>query len=298
VTRRLSALALMLVLAMAVAGCGTGASKTAMAQVGQTVITEDQFSKKLAEFEAEYAGQVPDQEADPAGYLDFQRSVLAYMVGLEVVQQKAAALNLATVTDYDVQNQIDQIRKQSFSGDQTQFDAALKQQNMTLAQLQQSVKEQLLIQRAFSAVTRDVTTVPEADVQAYYNAHKADFYQQETRTARHILIAPLSASSSTTDASTAGTTTTTSAPTQADWDAAKAKAEKIRAEIVAGADFAAEAKQYSDDPGTKDSGGELGTISPGDMVAGFDEAVFSLKLGEISQPVKTEYGYHIIRSNG
>ena len=64
---------------------------------------------------------------------------------------------------------------------------------------------------------------------------------------------------------------------------------------MAGADWTAEAKQYSDDTGTKDSGGDLGTITKGEMVPEFDQAVFSLKLNEISQPVKTQYGYHVIQ---
>jgi hypothetical protein len=63
---------------------------------------------------------------------------------------------------------------------------------------------------------------------------------------------------------------------------------------VAGLGFAEAAAKYSTDPGTKDAGGDLGTVAKGEMVAAFDEAVFSLPVNEMSQPIKTEYGYHII----
>ena len=64
---------------------------------------------------------------------------------------------------------------------------------------------------------------------------------------------------------------------------------------MAGADWKTEAAKYSDDTGTKDSGGDLGSITKGEMVAEFDTAAFSLAKGEISQPVKSVYGYHIIQ---
>ena len=69
----------------------------------------------------------------------------------------------------------------------------------------------------------------------------------------------------------------------------------MRAEVAGGLDFAEAAKKYSSDPGSKDAGGDLGVVTKGEMVAAFDAAVFSLPLNEISQPIKTEFGYHIIQ---
>jgi foldase protein PrsA len=292
VRKRLSAvvLVLLVVAALGVTGCGSKAGTSdAVATIGQVGITQAQFDTRLAEFETQYAGQVPDKTTDPTGYLDFQQSVLEYMVRLEVVKQKAASLKIA-VTDYDVQTQVGDILTQTFAGDQTAFDAALKEQNLTMAQLQASLKEQLLMQKAYEAATIDLTTVPEAEVQTFYDANKADYYTDETRTARHILISA-TPPVTTTDPSA---TTTTTTPTEADWTAAKAKADQVRAEIVAGLGFAEAAAKYSTDPGTKDAGGDLGTVAKGEMVAAFDEAVFSLPVNEMSQPIKTEYGYHII----
>jgi hypothetical protein len=80
--------------------------------------------------------------------------------------------------------------------------------------------------------------------------------------------------------------------------AALATAKEVRDKLVDGGDWTALASQYSDDTYTKDSGGDLGPVARGDMVQEFEDAVFSLAVGEISQPIKTEYGYHVIEVTG
>ncbi len=80
-------------------------------------------------------------------------------------------------------------------------------------------------------------------------------------------------------------------------ETALAKATRIHAEIIAGADFDSLAKKYSDDPGSGAKGGDLGFFERRQMVQPFDEAVFSMKVNEVSDPVKTRFGYHIIKLN-
>jgi parvulin-like peptidyl-prolyl isomerase len=156
-------------------------------------------------------------------------------------------------------------------------------------------RQQILIQRAAEAVTKDTGGPSDAEISSYYDANRASFNQEETRTARHILIAP---AVSGTQTSTSETSTSVTLATEAEWAAALTKAEKVRADLVGGADWKTEAAEYSDDPGSKNSAGDLGTIKKGQMVAEFDQAVFSLAKDEISQPVKTVYGYHIIQVTG
>jgi foldase protein PrsA len=72
-------------------------------------------------------------------------------------------------------------------------------------------------------------------------------------------------------------------------------AKEIKAKLDKGEDFAKLAKQYSQDPGSASNGGDLGWFGPGKMVKEFEDAAYKLKVGEISDPVKTEYGYHIIK---
>ncbi len=316
-TKRILAVLVVLLLAGTVglvAGCGGDLPKSAVAKVGDNVITQKAFDQKVADFEAQYAGQIPDKSTDPETYKAFQQDVLEYMVTYEMASQKAEELKLA-VTDEEVQKEIDSILQQSFAGDQAKFDDALKQQGMTMEQLKRSYKESMLLQKVYDEVTKDSTTVPDTEIQAYYDSHKTEYFVDETRTARHILIAPdpgrvdgttSTTSTSSTTSTTAGSststasssTTTTAKPTDADWNAALETANKVRADLVAGADWTAEAAKYSDDPGSKEKGGDLGTISKGEMVKEFEDAVFSLKKDEISQPVKTAYGYHVIQVTG
>ncbi|TAN22640.1 MAG: hypothetical protein EPN33_06800 [Acidobacteria bacterium] len=116
-----------------------------------------------------------------------------------------------------------------------------------------------------------------AQEQAYYTAHASEFQQTKLR---HILI---------TDTETPGAGSKLT-PAQA-----LAKAQKIDAQLKAGADFATLAKQNSDDPGSKVKGGELGEISPGQTVPEFETAVKKLAVGAISDPIHTRFGYHIVQ---
>lgn len=117
----------------------------------------------------------------------------------------------------------------------------------------------------------------EQEITDYYNNNLS---QYETVRAKHILI-------STVD------TSNNELPKE-QVEAAKKKAEDILAKANAGQDFATLAKQYTEDPGSKDTGGEY-TFSRGDMVKEFEDAAFSLKPGQISGLVKTQFGYHIIK---
>lgn len=76
---------------------------------------------------------------------------------------------------------------------------------------------------------------------------------------------------------------------------AKKKLEDAKARIAGGADFAAEAKALSDDLANKDKGGDLGTFQPGAMDPMFEKAAFALKAGEVSEPVRTRFGWHLIK---
>jgi parvulin-like peptidyl-prolyl isomerase len=206
-----------------------------------------------------------------------------YLVMMEVLRQEAPAYDVK-VTEQDVEAEVEEIR-QYFQGDEKKFDEALEKQNITLGQLTDSLRDGLLLERMKAAVTEDVK-VSEAEIEAYYEAHKADFVEPEARETRHILIAPVRLNED-------GTMSTT--PTEADWEAARAEVEKVRSEIQNGAKFDVVAGKYSDDAATRESGGELGLVIRGQMVPSFEEAVFSLSKGELSQPVKTQYGYHLIQ---
>ncbi|HVJ37670.1 MAG TPA: peptidylprolyl isomerase [Stenotrophomonas sp.] len=118
----------------------------------------------------------------------------------------------------------------------------------------------------------------EATLRKRYEEDKSRFVDAEQRMASHILIAvPAGADAATQKA-------------------AEDKAAKLAAQArQPGADFAALAKANSDDPGSKDAGGDLGWIEKNVMVKPFEDAVFAAKVGEVVGPVKTEFGYHVIQ---
>lgn len=141
-------------------------------------------------------------------------------------------------------------------------------------------RENILAGAAFEELQKD-STVSDADIQAYYDAHKSEY---ETLTARHILVrtkgAPMPAPAGKPELSD---------------EEAKAKAEALRKRILDGEDFAKVAREESDDTVSGEKGGDLGEFKKGMMVPPFEAAAFALKPGEISEPVQTPFGYHIIQ---
>ncbi len=115
--------------------------------------------------------------------------------------------------------------------------------------------------------------VTEEEIESYYRDHQDLYGVPEQRRVAHILIAVEGE----------------------DEEAARKKAEEVYAKLKSGEDFAALAKEYSDDPGSASQGGDLGYIEKGVLDPEFDEVAFSLGQGEVSEPVRTAFGYHIIR---
>ena len=166
-----------------------------------------------------------------------------------------------------------------------------KQINPTDAQLQQFFQQNatryataIPEQRKLEYVSFDASSLPggrhavtDAQIQAYYGAHQAQYAVKDQAKVRHILIAVPRGADAKTDA------------------AARAKAEDLLRQIKAGGNFAELAGKNSDDPGSKVQGGELGWLNPGQTVPAFDKAAFSLAPGQISDIIKTEFGYHILQ---
>lgn len=120
--------------------------------------------------------------------------------------------------------------------------------------------------------------VTDEEIQKFYDEHKTDFTVPETVKARHILLK------------------VDSGADEKAWKDAEKKANDIKKKLAEGGDFAKLAQEFSDDPGSKARGGDLGFFPKGRMVPEFENAAFALKPGEISAPVKSTFGYHIIQT--
>ncbi len=119
--------------------------------------------------------------------------------------------------------------------------------------------------------------VDEAELRQEYENNKENFISPESRATRHIL---LSTSGEKSDSEQLAT------------------AQDLAAQLRDGADFAALAQQYSEDTGSAEEGGSLGDIERGQMVDEFEQAAFALEVGQISDPIETQFGYHIIEVTG
>ena len=140
-------------------------------------------------------------------------------------------------------------------------------------------KESVRLQYAelrLDTVAAAVSVAP-ADLEAWYKQNQSRYVEAQKRRASHILI-------------------TVAAPKDAAADAAALKkAQSVLAEVRAGGDFSALARKYSEDPGSARQGGELGFALRGAYVQPFADRLFAMKAGETSEPVKTQFGYHLIR---
>jgi foldase protein PrsA len=177
-------------------------------------------------------------------------------------EQKAAEMEIE-VTDADVDARLKQIKEQYFSGDEKKYEEQLEQQGLSEEQVRRDIRAQLIQEKLFEKVTEGVEVTDE-EVAKHYEDNKEQYGQPESREVRHILV-----------------------PT-------KKQADQLRAQLSNGGNFAALAKQHSKDPGSAAEGGKL-TVSRGQTVPEFDKAAFTLQKNALSQPIKTQYGFHIIQ---
>lgn len=185
------------------------------------------------------------------------RNTLQQMVQETLILQYAKKNNI-TVTDDEIVSRENDLKANFPNGS---WDEMLKARGLTEDDVREALKEQIILDKALQS---RVTVTP-AQVKSYFDKNHGAFDKPEQIKARHILVKDL------------------------------ATAQKVEAALKSGQNFADVAKQYSIDPGSKDKGGELGFFRRGQMVPAFDQVAFSLKVGQISAPVKSPFGYHVIQ---
>jgi peptidyl-prolyl cis-trans isomerase D len=148
------------------------------------------------------------------------------------------------------------------------------------------------------AEIRKGVTISDADIKQYYDAHLSDFMTDEQVKVSYLELnmQDLAKSIKVDDAELKAYYKDHQASyTRDDFASAEKKIDELAARIKKGEDFAKLAKEYSQDPGSAIKGGDLGFFSRGMMVKPFEDAAFKLKVGEVSKPVRTQYGYHLIK---
>jgi foldase protein PrsA len=258
-----SGLALLVAIA---AGCGGGGGDVpsdSVAVVDGENVPRSEYEQLIEQAKKTFAQDKRDfPKAGTAERKQLDQQAVAFLVQRVELAQAAGDLKVE-VTDKDVAARLDQIKKQYFGGDEKRYEKQLKQQGLTDAQVRRDVRANVISEKIFAEVTKDVK-VTDADVQKYYTDNKAQYGTPESRDVRHILVKT------------------------------RAQANQLYDQLKAGANFATLAKKYSQDPGSKDQGGKY-TVVKGQTVAPFEQTAFLLEKNQISRPVKTQYGYHIIQ---
>ncbi|WP_026015683.1 peptidylprolyl isomerase [Clostridium beijerinckii] len=261
--------------------------KTVLATVGNEKITKGDLDKEMEKYTAQLKQQYGDNYESNAQVKDqlqqAKKQELDSLVTQKVVLQKATELNLKP-SDDDINKQVDdqiaQIKSQY--SEEGQFESVLEQNGLTEDQLKDVVKNNVIMQAVQQDIVKDIE-VTDDDVQTYYNENKDSKYTQGAgANASHILIAEKASDGSI------------------DYDASLTKANAIKSKLDSGADFAKLAKENSTDAATKDNGGSLGFVAYNStqLVTEFMDGFKNLKEGEISAPVKSQFGYHIIKATG
>jgi parvulin-like peptidyl-prolyl isomerase len=168
---------------------------------------------------------------------------------------------------------------QSEAGGDAAFEQRVQAQGLSMSEVRKSLEEGLKVDMLVEQVCADVSEPSEADMIAYFEGHRDEYEKGEQAEAKHILVSPDS-------------------PSDTDKEVAKAKLEEIRRKLDEGADFAELAAAHSACPSGKQTGGSLGWFGRGMMVPEFDEAVFSMEVGALSEIIETQFGFHVVQKTG
>jgi peptidyl-prolyl cis-trans isomerase SurA len=262
--------------------CG-GAPRVARAteRIAAVVNKEAILASDVDEQTKDAAQRMNIDPADTSSYKRLRGEVLSQLIEKQVLLAEATRQGI-TVTDGEVTQAVDReiLGLKQRIGSESDYQAALARERTTEAELRKrytpGVKEQLLISRLVGKEVQSKTTVTDAEVRTYYEAHRDSIGKkpEELRMA-HILVA--------------------FEPDTMQLRRAHVRADSLRDLIVRKkVPFEQVAQQFSDDPSAR-VGGDLGTFGHGDMVAEFEDMAFKLKPMEISMPVRTRFGYHIIQ---
>jgi peptidyl-prolyl cis-trans isomerase C len=258
---------------------------TLSCEPAEPVANVEPESKKVAVFEGgevtlgevqEFAVQSGMGELSPGDpqYEAMIQQIMPTLVDFEIAKAYAEEQGI-TVSESDVNQEIETIKDQIAEQAQAQgmnvdreeaFTQALQQAGLTEEELRVQLRDQLPVQKVQERVAGDAEASQE-EVERFYEENKElQFTTPEQRCARHILFNKDQ----------------------------RAQAEEVKGRLQNGADFAELAREFSQDPGSAENGGDLGCLGQGETVPNFEEALFNAEEGEIVGPVETEFGYHVV----
>ncbi len=194
-------------------------------------------------------------------YNQLRQTVMTFLITSQWIEQEAAERDI-TVTDKQVEKELEKLKKQQFQKE-SEYRDFLKSQGMTNEDVLFQQKLTMLRTKLQEQITKGKDKVTDAQIQEYYDKNKQQFATPETRDVRIVLTKT------------------------------EAKAEEAKQALESGESWKDVAKEYSIDDATKDTGGRLEGIAEGQQEEALDEAIFNAKKGELSGPVKTQFGWYV-----
>jgi peptidyl-prolyl cis-trans isomerase SurA len=244
------------------------------AVVGDDIVLSSEVEEHAGPFMTEIAA-IPNPTQRAARATALRREILDRLVDERLIIQQAAELKL-TVSSEDIDRSIEQIKRENGGLTDAQLNSELVKAGQTMASYRQEIKKQIMRYRVLNIAVGSKVTVSDADVQNYYDGHMKSGDHIQVR-ASHIFVA---------------------IPDGADAVTLKAK-EKFAHDLLdrakGGEDFAKLAKEFSQDPATRDEGGDLGYFGRDMLPKPIEEMVFSMKIGEVRGPVRADRGFHVIK---
>lgn len=243
-----------------------------IARINGKEITRSQLDEAVRDAVAglELRGQslTPDQRAQ------VETQILNQLIGRELMIEKSKTIKVDDL-DFQVQTQVELVKKQF--ADEKAYAQELQKRNLSEAGLKEKIAEGIRLKTLIDREVRDKIQITEAEIKKFYDSNPQYFSKSAQVRASHILV---------------------QVPKDAD---DKVKTEKraiidaARERVMKGEDFGKVAAEVSEDPGSKEQGGDLGFFGKGQMVKPFEEAAFGLKSNEVSEVVTTQFGYHLIK---
>lgn len=256
-------LALIAVIALSVVGC----SKEPMAAtVNGKGIPMTEIDSRLKQMVGEHQEALVGPEGEKLK-AQYSEPILDQLIDIELMRQEAEKQGI-TIADKDLDAKIKEMMKTYNIKDQAALETILKQQSTTMEQFKKEFKIRMMIEKLGDKLAKDIK-ISDKKAKDYYNTHKSEFFAKDQVHASHILVQK------------------------------EEEAKKVLAELQKGADFGKLAKKYSIDTNTKDKAGDLSWMPKDQFVPAFADACWKLNVGQMSQqPVKTDYGFHIIKLLG
>lgn len=270
-----------------------------LAIVNGEAIMLSEFNKTIDPVMEQYKLITPAADRSPEKVKELKEKLLDQMIDEKLLKQEAKKEKIR-VSKRDVEDGIEQVKKRFAT--EAEFQKELEKENIKMSDFEKRIKDQIMVMKLTEQKMKSGVDNPQEDeVKEFYENIKkkmegknlglenkkeeemnklAKYFSRATSEqirARHILIQANKNAS------------------MKEKSAARRRINEIKKKIKEGADFTEMVKEYSEDPGSKNRGGDLGYFAKGDMVPEFEKAAFSLKVGEVSDPVLTDFGYHIIR---